>query len=176
MDFRRVHFQDRDLTEDTLIAGGDLTWDLDIATFKTGVKLTQTDRENDYTRTRYDGGTLDLTLGTDTSFTDGALINDTAAGDAPNIWMDVDAMNRSFMDPANADYFELNDGDTFASNFAGDYDITESVYAAYAVAEREFGNLSLIGGVRVEMTDVDATGFLRQDGVATSLSQGGDYT
>lgn len=176
MDFRRVRFQDRDLTEDTLVAGGDLTWDLDIATFKTGVKLTQTDRENDYTRTRYDGGELDLTLGTDTSFTSGALINDTAAGDAPNIWMNVDAMNRFFADPANAGYFELNDGDTFASNFAGDYDITESIYAAYAMAEREFGRLSLIGGVRVEMTDVDSTGFLRQDGVATAVSQGGDYT
>jgi len=176
IDFRRVRFQDRDLTEDTLIAGADLTWDFADAYVKTGFKATRTERENDYTRTRYDGGAQDLTLGTDASFTSGGFINDTPAGGAPNIWMNIDAMNRFFADSSNAGFFELNEGDTFASNFAGDYDITESVYAGYLMASREFGALSVTGGVRVELTDVDSSGFLRSGGEATRVGASGDYT
>ena len=175
--FRRVRFQDRDLTEDTGILALNLTWEGDAGLYvKTGLKGTRTERDNDYTRTRYDGGALDLTLGTDASFTSGAFTNDVSAGDVPNIWMNVDAMNAFFADPANSDYFEFNDGDTFASNFGGDYDITESIYAAYVMAGREFDTVELIGGVRVEHTDIDSSGFLRSGGEAQTVDAGGDYT
>ncbi|MEM8815438.1 MAG: TonB-dependent receptor [Pseudomonadota bacterium] len=176
IDFRRVRFQDRDLSEDTIIAGADLTWDFADAYIKTGVKASRTERENDYTRSRFDGGADDLTLGSDPGFTSGGFVNDTPAGNAPNIWMNVDAMNRFFADPANAGFFELNEGDTFASDFSGDYDITESIYAAYVMAAREFGALSITGGVRVELTDVDSSGFLRNAGEAERVGASGDYT
>ncbi len=174
--FRRVRFQDRDLSEDTIIADVNLRWNTESGYLKSGLKLTSTDRENDYTRTRFDGGAQDLTLGSDSSFTNGAFTNDVPAGDVPNIWMDVRAMNRFFADPANAAFFEANDGDTFSANFSGDYDITESIYAAYFMGAREFDAWEIIGGVRVEHTDIDSRGFLLVDDTAESVKAGGDYT
>ena len=54
------------MTEDTVTGEINLVWDVDEdAYFKFGAKLTSTERENDYSRSRYDGGALDLTLGTD---------------------------------------------------------------------------------------------------------------
>ena len=177
IDFRRVRFQDRDLTEDAIIADVNLTWDLESDGYiKGGLKLTQTDRVNDYTRTRFDGGTLDLNMGTDPAFTNGAFVNDVPAGNVPNIWMDIDAMNAFFQNPANADYFEVNDGDTFVSNFSGDYDITETIYAGYGMISKGFGAFEVIGGVRVEFTDIDSTGYLMSDGMAEPVDASGDYT
>ncbi len=176
IDFRRARFQDRDLSEDALIAAGNLEWTLDNGYVKAGLKFTTTDRENDFTRNRFDGGILDLNLGTESSFTNGAFTNDVRAGDVPNIWMDVGAMDRFFADPANADYFEKNDGDSFASNFSGDYDITESIYAAYVMGSHSIADWEIIGGIRFEQTDVDSTGFLLIDGEAQRASADGDYT
>ena len=85
-------------------------------------------------------------------------------------------MNAFFNNSANTDYFEFNDGDTFASNFAGDYDITEDIYAAYVMGSKLFGDVQFVGGVRVERTDVSSRGYLRNGDDAELVRASGDYT
>ena len=47
--------------------------------------------------------------------------------------------------------------------------------AGYVMGVRQFGPLELIGGVRVEATDVDSEGYLLEDDEARRISDGGDY-
>ncbi len=175
-DFRRARFQDSDMEEDGLTGQIDLRWDMDAVTwFKTGAKARQTDRSWDYERTRFDPGSADLTLATSPALTKGAFTNCFEKSCAPNLFMDVDAMDAFLADPANASYFEANDDDSFVQDFASDYDITETVLAGYVMGVRQFGPLELIGGVRVEATDVDSEGYLLEDDEARRISDGGDY-
>lgn len=176
IDFRRVRFSAQDIDEDGLSARVDLRWDQGENSFyKGGFKLSQTDRDNDESEERYDPGAQDLTLGTSPDFTNGAFINDTPNGRAPNIYMDIGAMNRFFGDPANAAFFEYNEGSSFESRFASDYSLTEGIYAAYGMASTRLDALELIGGARVEYTDVDSEGFLINGDQAQRLDAGGDY-
>ncbi|MDT0499056.1 TonB-dependent receptor [Algiphilus sp. W345] len=176
IDFRRARFYDLSAEEDTLIGQLDLRWDRDaLSYFKAGLKASQTDRKLDASETRWNAGDQQLTLGTSPDFTNGAFTNDTDAGDVPNIWMDIAAMNRFFDDPANAGYFELNEGDTFTEEYSSDYDLTETILAGYVMGVTEIGRTQIIGGVRVESTDVDSSGYLLDDGEARSVDDGGDY-
>lgn len=175
IDFRRVRFQDRSMEEDGLIAEANLRWDFSNDTYyKFGAKMTETERENDYNRRRYDGGVRDLNLGSDPSFTSGAFTHDTDAGDAPNIWLNVDAMNAFFADPANADFFEFNDGDTFAQNFSNDYKLTETIWAAYGMGVWENGPWQVIGGLRAEFTDIESQGFVMLPDESAEVVKGDD--
>lgn len=176
IDFRRVRFFEQRLDEDGLAAKADFGWtQSDALRFKAGMKLARTERERDASEQQFGPGEQDLTLGTSSAFTDGAFVNHTPSGSAPNILMNIRGLNAFFNDAANAGFFELNQGATFTSEFASDYEIEESVYAAYGMATRESGRLQLIGGVRVEQTQVDSQGFLRNDGVAQTVDGEGDY-
>ena len=175
-DFRRVRFSAQDINEDGLSGRMDLRWDHGEETFfKGGLKLSQTDRENDQSQERYDPGAQDLTLRTSADFTNGAFFNDTPQGRVPNIYMDIGAMNRFFDDPANAAFFEYNEGSSFTSRFASDYSLTEEIYAAYGMASTRLDALELIGGARVEYTDVESEGFVLSGDQAQRLDAGGDY-
>jgi TonB-dependent receptor len=176
IDLRRVRFFDRDMDEVTYIGKIDLQYDLDDETyFKTGVKITDTDRDLDQSQRRFDPGDLDLTLGSSPLFTNGAFMNDVNGAKVPNIWMDIDGMNAFFADPANAGYFEANADDDFVSDNAGDYQVRERVLAGYVMGKKALGILELIGGARVEWTDIKSAGNLLSDGAATEIEDGGDY-
>ena len=60
----------------------------------------------------------------------------------------------------NAARFTPNTAANFTSNFASDYDLKESILAGYMMASGEFGPWEVIGGVRVENTDIDSSGYL----------------
>lgn len=176
IDFRRVRFFDRQMDEVTYIGKIDLQYDLDDQTyFKTGVKITDTDRALDESQQRFDPGELDLTLGTSPLFTNGAFMNDVNGVKVPNIWMDVDGMNAFFADPANAAYFDANPDDNFVSNNAADYTVRERVLAGYVMGKKAIGILELIGGARVEWTDIKSTGNVLDGGVAAQIEDGSDY-
>ncbi|MAI90347.1 TonB-dependent receptor [Ponticaulis sp.] len=176
IDFRRARFQDSHMDEDGLTGQFDLRWDMDADTwFKTGLKARETERSWDFSRTRYDGGSLDLNLGTSSTFTNGIFTNCIDQGCAPNIFMDVDAMNAFFNDPANAAYFEQNTSDTFVQEYSSDYDITERVIAAYGMGVHTLGPVELIAGLRMEATDVESSGYLLEDDQIVGVSNEGDY-
>ncbi|MEH6486956.1 TonB-dependent receptor [Hyphomonas oceanitis] len=176
IDFRRARFQNSHMDEDGLSGQFDVRWDRDTDTwFKAGVKARQVDRAWDYSLSRYDDAGAGLTLGTSDAFTRGAFTNCNEIMCAPNIFMDYEAMNAFLADPANAAYFERNTSDGFISEYASDYDITETVLAGYVMGVRQVGPVQLIAGVRVEATDVDSSGYLLEGETAVRVSDGGDY-
>lgn len=61
---------------------------------------------------------------------------------------------------ANLDDFELNVIDTALESTGANYSADENVYAGYVMAQRQFGNASVVTGVRVEHTEYDASGFV----------------
>ncbi|MEQ8179426.1 MAG: TonB-dependent receptor [Amphiplicatus sp.] len=174
--FRRLSYFDRQMDEVTYIGKIDVKWDLDDETyFKTGVKFVNTDRDLDEGQQRFVPGALALTLGTSPMFTNGAFTNDVNGAGVPNIWLDVDGMNAFFADPANAGYFVADPAANFVSDNAGDYTVRERVLAGYVMGKKALGMLELIGGARVEWTDIASTGNLLSGGVATEVEDGGDY-
>ncbi len=176
LDLRRARFFDRQMDEITYIGKVDLQWDIDDETMlKAGAKVTDTDRELDESQQRFDPTDLELTLGTSPMFTNGAFTNDVNGVGVPNIWMDIDGMNAFFADPANAGYFIANPDDDFVSDNAADYTVRERVLAGYVMGKKTLGILELIGGARVEWTDIKSTGNVLDAGVATQIEDGGDY-
>lgn len=174
--FRRVRFFDDSVTEDTLVGQVNLRWNMrDDVWLKFGLKGAETERTLDLTQRQYNAGAPSFTLGTSPSFTNGAFINDTPAGPAPNIWMDLDGLNAFFRDPANASRFVLDAAGNFDFEYFADYDITETVLAAYGMGVAQVGSAEIIAGVRVESTEVDSIGYLRDNGVATRIHAGNDY-
>ncbi|WNO52414.1 TonB-dependent receptor [Stakelama saccharophila] len=77
---------------------------------------------------------------------------------------DQDAL-RAYFD-AHPEAFALNEARSISNSFEDDYDITEKIFAGYALANLDLGALTLLGGVRVEHTDttIGATQVLELDG------------
>lgn len=174
--FRRVRFFDSDLEEITWTGKVDLRWDLDDSFYlKSGAKYVSTSRVLDQGQRRFNPGASALTLGTSPAFTNGAFTNDTDAGDVPNIFMNINGLNAFFNDTANASFFVADAADNFVSDNAADYDIRERVIAGYAMGGKKLGAFELIAGARVEWTDIASSGNLLLNGVATRVSDGGDY-
>lgn len=72
---------------------------------------------------------------------------------------------RAFLDffEANPNLFALDAASTLINDNSLDYDIHEKIYAGYAMAELRFGDLSAIGGVRIERTDARYAAFAIRD-------------
>ena len=175
---RRARFFTQDMDENAIIAQVNARWDLSDDIFvKAGVKSSTTDRTLDSNQNEFLPNGTPITLATSPSFSRGGFINQTQNGDVPNIWMDVQAMDAYFADPANAARFTPNTAANFTSNFAADYDLEEAILAGYIMASGEFGPWEVIGGVRVEQTDVESSGFLLRGTTSqTRVSSQGDYT
>jgi len=167
---RRIRYFEREMNEDAVIGQLNATWAFsDAVEFKGGFKAARTERDRDDHQDEY-VATGSLNLGSDPGFSQGGFVNETSQGDVPNIWMDVDGMNRYFN--ANPDAFELNGVSTLGS----DYGIEETILAGYGMTTGEFGPVQVIGGVRVEYTDVSSEGYaLGVDG-NPRIQAGGDYT
>lgn len=93
-------------------------------------------------------------------------------------WPDPDltrTLRSQFNDPSDPDYDE--EGSFFDSNIA-DYTIDEQILAGYAMGTLDFGDLTVVAGVRVEQTDVDLEGRLvaEDDLTATVTTFSDDYT
>ena len=76
--------------------------------------------------------------------------------------------------------FALNRASTDTAEFTSDYGLTESILAAYIMGAGEFGPIEVIGGVRVEATDVRSYGFAIRTVagaiVPSVITADGDYT
>lgn len=172
---RRVRFTESDMTEKAIIGQFDASYDLGMVTLKGGLKAAETKRDFDFNRTQFDQGEDRLTLAT-ADFTNGAFVNEVPAGNAPNLLMDIDAMNAFFANPANASFFDLNENVQLANDFSSDYAVRETILAGYGMASYKTDSVDVIGGLRVERTEVNSSGFLLADGTASEISSGGDYT
>ncbi len=175
---RRIRFFESAMDEDARIAQVDLTWAMsDTLSFKTGVKFVETERALDQSQNEFTlASGQSLNLGSSPDFTSGGFVNEVEKGDAPNIWLNLDGMNAYFA--ANASQFVVNSAAAFASDFGADYDLTEQVVSAYGMGTSKLGPIEIIGGVRMEATDIDSSGYLRTTGSlsAQRINAGGDYT
>ena len=66
-------------------------------------------------------------------------------------------------DPANSKYFDLDEGTSLANATVGDLDLSENIAAAYAMANIDFGAITITPGLRVERTELSISGFQLQD-------------
>lgn len=57
----------------------------------------------------------------------------------------------------NESLFEINDSDTLAESYGVDYSVDEDIEAAYLMGSVDIGTLTIVGGVRVEQTDLAFT-------------------
>ncbi|RZA10760.1 MAG: TonB-dependent receptor, partial [Proteobacteria bacterium] len=73
--------------------------------------------------------------------------------------------------------FVFSEGTSLANETLSDFNLTEEVYAGYAMANLDFGAASLTTGLRVEHTKLDITGYLLEDGTdVVPISGQQDYT
>lgn len=62
-------------------------------------------------------------------------------------------------DPAHAAYFVLDESSTLANATLGDLGLEEDIAAGYAMANLDFGAITVTPGLRVERTKLDIRGF-----------------
>lgn len=170
--FRRVRYFEQLTTERgtslTADARRDLTWGSRWGGFvKAGVKLVQTDRDTEVSQPSYNIGSLAWTAAQDPSLTRGRFSNPVPLVSMPNLWLDLDGLNRFFRANQNDPrFFRFDAATSFTAEHQSDFSLRERVGAAYAMAKVAAASLTLTGGVRVEATDVESSAF-------TIVSRGG---
>lgn len=177
--FQRLRFQSYDVDTAAYIISGDATWNADFLNgdsyFKAGFNYRDTQKEQDYEELRYGRG--DTCLMGDFGLSGGFLTND-VDGQGYELGPIVDGAAVDAFFTAEPQCFDLSEDDTINDGFLEDFDVTEQVLAGYVMANLELTDkLTLIGGVRIEDTQVDADGFeVDQDLNVTPVSNDGSYT
>ncbi len=184
--FRRVRFQEKRSQENTWIGQLNLRRDLaldfaDESYLKFGGKWTRTERDTGFSRTRFDLGSQAWTLAFDPNFNLGGFTNPVPIQSQPNLWIDMPALNAFFeANRDNPDFFKFNEEDTFRNEFQSDFKLRERVFGAYAMGKLAIDRWSVIGGLRIETTNVSSSAFtiVEQNDVlrADPIAAGGKYT
>ncbi len=182
IEFRRLRFQDNETDEQSVIGSFDARldglWGDREGYLKFGFKAADTDRENDGRRTRFNPGSEDWFLGP-AGLVTGQFSNPVDGTPYRGLRIDP-ALAAAFFaqNQNNPAFFEFDAEDTFEQEFQSDYDIDERIIAAYGMASVAIGPATLVGGVRVERTSVDAVGFRRDVDTlsAVAVTDEGSYT
>src|SRR3546814_12977696 len=74
------------------------------------------------------------------------------------ILIDAGLIDTFTADPANAAYFVLDETSTLANATLGDLDLGEDIASGYAMANLDFGSITVTPGIRVERTDLTIRG------------------
>ena len=78
---------------------------------------------------------------------------------------------------SNGSVLEFEAGDSLAEDILSDFETKEDILSAYVMGSATFGEWTVLGGVRLEYTDVEATSFDFVNGTtATAVVRGGNYT
>ncbi|UVO50576.1 TonB-dependent receptor [Sphingomonas sp. SUN019] len=173
---RRFQFRSEEIDE-TLHSGradvtfGDVFGDTE-GFIKLGGKYLNRHKTRDSRRLRYDY-TGAATLA-------GAMTNDASPyynGDYPGVFgprLDYGKLLGLF--DANSVGFTLNTIETLRNDFNVDYGIREKIYAGYGMGSITLGDLTAIGGVRVEHTDTRSTAFSVRDADGDRVLERSDIT
>ncbi|AHE54913.1 TonB-dependent receptor [Sphingomonas sanxanigenens] len=78
--------------------------------------------------------------------------------------IDADRIIDFTADPANSRYFVLDENASLANATLNDLDLSENIAAGYAMANIDFGAITITPGLRVERTELDISGFQLEDG------------
>ncbi len=181
--FLRFRSQDNRTTEDAAIAFLNFQKDIEFGSkpgfVKFGAKYGATERDNDASQIRYNLGDTDWTMA-DFDHAGPAFSNEVDGYLMPNLGFNWAAANDFYDNNVNnTDYFEFDEEDTFVNDFDSDYLIDETVIAGYLMASVDLSDTTNVTfGVRVEQTDVDSSGFRRDEDNLTAelLTETADYT
>lgn len=176
LNFLRLRIQDNHTEEQSRIGKIDLRRDVGAAGsyLKAGVKLTTTERSNDSSQMTFAPGSTVWNLSQFDHF-DAAVTNTVDGKRYPNMIVSPSAANAFFgANAGNASYFALDSEDTFAAEFEGDYAVDEDVLAGYVMGRWNLGRWQLIGGARVERTEIASAGFERVADSTTARRVAGD--
>lgn len=147
--------------------------------FKFGFKARQTDKSFDGSTTVYSrGSTANRFLLTDNGLQ--GAVSEVDLGDyvyTNPFTIDAGAMKAFTVANLASAKFVLNTATTLSNETLNDYDLTEKVYAGYAMAHVDFGQVKVTAGWRIERTEVDVSGFRLTGGtVVTPVSTSNAYT
>ena len=145
---------------------------------KVGAKYTRNERTNDSSQATYESGAIDWTLA-EFGHYGGVLTSGIDGVRRSIVAVDLGAANTFFdANRRSVDYFDLEEKETFAAQLQNDYEVDEQVLAGYLMANWDFGNGSIIAGVRAERTDVRSAGFQVnfERASASRASDTGSYT
>jgi TonB-dependent receptor len=176
--FRRVRFRTDDEQEDVITAQADYQRDLALGSgngfWKAGAKYISREKKDDRNNTNYDASATNFTLG-ETGL---------AGPDVPGYFdglfrygptLNMDAIEAFFA--ANPTRFVFNSASTLADSTASDFEASEDVIAAYAMASVNFAkNWTVLAGVRAEKTDATYAANELFAGAYRWIDGGKDYT
>ncbi|WP_417320730.1 TonB-dependent receptor [Emcibacter sp.] len=160
---RRIRLRRETIDEDLHALKADLKADFDHDIFsfvKVGVKFTDRSKDRDNYQELWTP-TDDITFGD----TGGVL--DTVSGFFDDKYSFGPAMDYAgvmdYFYNQNPGLLELDEEATAFNDKASDYHINEQIYAGYGMASLEFGDLNVIGGIRVEHTSGTYDAFAIRD-------------
>jgi TonB-dependent receptor len=165
--FRRLRYFEQMTNEGSYAATADVRRDLNFGAggaphaipgyIKFGAKFTRTTRDTDVGQQTYGIGSTSWTAAQTPALTRGAFSNPVPIQTVPNLWLDLDGLNQFFqMNRHDPRYFVLDPVDTYLTSNQSDFSLRERVAAAYGMAKAALGRVTLVGGVRVESTDVSS--------------------
>lgn len=172
MQFRQYTYQHQLNTEKIWQGRVDATWDLgDHGYVKVGAKYRATDRDfnqdnptwvrasataNRWTLGQYNLGGAGICVYPNSANTDQCYRN------SPTF--DIAALQAFTTTNLGGALMPLDAAATLANNTLSDFQLTEKVAAAYAMANLKFGAVTVTPGIRYEHTALDITGYQLQNG------------
>ncbi|MBO9560691.1 MAG: TonB-dependent receptor [Caulobacter sp.] len=152
--FKSVNYDHREAVEELKQARIDYSYPLamigDDSTLKIGAKLIDRSKTNDRDYTTYDPGT--------TAFTLAALNPPTLESTYDGRYRFGPTVNYEAAQAyvtTNPTTLKLNAAKSLSTSLLSDYDVSEKIYAGYAMATLKLGRVTLVPGVRVETTNGD---------------------
>lgn len=180
--FRQHTTQDETGEETNKAARFDLKRDLGMGAdsfFKVGVKLRETDKKFDGRTTLYEragAGPNRFTLADFNLLGPSQSIELGKRTYVNRFVIDDDAIAAFTAANLSGPRFVRNDRTSLSNDTLSDYSLTERVMAGYAMANVDFGALSVLAGWRVERTETDVRGFRLTGSTVTPVRRDGDYT
>ncbi|PSQ96797.1 MAG: TonB-dependent receptor [Bacteroidetes bacterium SW_9_63_38] len=182
---RTAQLESEDVTENTYTASTDLRWNTSLADadgyFKVGGKFLQREKVVDLEEVNFD------TTGTAPAPTLAPFSRNRAINTAqPNgsffttgLVSEVTQFtneNLASRDNFNSDLFKIDEEETAEEAVENDSENEESVYAGYAMGSFTAGNLTVLGGLRIEHTKTEVTRFQLEDTDITEETEPNSYT
>jgi TonB-dependent receptor len=152
--FKSTNYDRREAVEELKQARFDYSYPLAMvgqdSELKIGAKLIDRSKTNDREYTTYDPGT--------TAFTLAALNPPSLASTYEGRYAfgpTVSYQAAQAYVTANPTTLKLNAAKSLSTSLLSDYDVSEKIYAGYAMATLKLGNATVVPGLRVETTDGD---------------------
>lgn len=180
--FRQYTRQDESGEETNKAARFDLRRSIDIGEdsfFKVGLKIRETDKKFDGRTDVFERASAAANRFTLADFGLQGPNQDVSLGEATYIGqfvIDEDAIKAFTADNLGGVRMVRNNSTSLSNDTLSDYSLTEQVLAGYAMANIDFGQVTLLAGWRAERTKTDVRGFRLSGGVVTPVTRDGEYT